>query len=62
MRHPGKLLTHQEIYQYLWAGGEQPSSNVLAAQVRLLRRKVEKAGDSPLIHTIYRKGYRFGEG
>jgi OmpR-family two-component system manganese-sensing response regulator len=58
MRHPGQLLTHQQIYQYLWGEGEQPSSNVLAAQVRLLRRKIEKAGDSPLIHTVYRKGYR----
>jgi OmpR-family two-component system manganese-sensing response regulator len=58
MRHPGQLLTHQQIYEYLWGEGEQPSSNVLAAQVRLLRRKIEKAGDSPLIHTVYRKGYR----
>ena len=62
MRHPGQLLTHQQIYQYLWGEGEQPSSNVLAAQVRLLRRKIEKAGDSPLIHTVYRKGYRLVDG
>jgi len=62
MRHPGQLLTHQQIYEYLWGEGEQPSSNVLAAQVRLLRRKIEKAGDSPLIHTVYRKGYRLVDG
>ncbi|MEM1168146.1 MAG: two-component system response regulator RppA [Cyanobacteria bacterium P01_H01_bin.35] len=60
MNYPGQLLTHQQIYEYLWGEGEQPSSNVLAAQVRLLRRKIEATGESPLIHTVYRKGYRFG--
>ncbi|MDY6804125.1 MAG: two-component system response regulator RppA [Cyanobacteriota bacterium] len=58
MRHPGQLLTHQQIYEYLWSEGDRPSSNVLVAQVRLLRRKIERAGESPLIHTVYRKGYR----
>lgn len=62
MRHPGQVLTHEQIYQYLWAEGEKPSSNVLAAQIRLLRRKIEATGEFPLIHTVYGKGYRFGEG
>ncbi|MEQ9486991.1 two-component system response regulator RppA [Coleofasciculus sp. F4-SAH-05] len=62
MRHSGQLLTHGEIYQQLWQDEEQPSSNVLAALVRLLRRKIEAPGEAPLIHTVYGKGYRFGEG
>lgn len=61
MRHSGQLLTHQQIYQYLWPEQAQPSSNVLAAQIRLLRRKIEQPGEPQLIHTVYRKGYRFGE-
>ncbi|MGD1808536.1 two-component system response regulator RppA [Dapis sp. BLCC M126] len=61
MNYPSQLLTHQQIYEYLWGEGEQPSSNVLAAQVRLLRRKIEATGEPPLIHSVYRKGYRFGE-
>ena len=61
MRHPGQLLTHQQIYEYLWADSERPSSNVLAAQVRLLRRKIEDPQERQLIHSVYRKGYRFGE-
>ena len=60
MRHPGVLLTHAQIHQHLWGDGEKPSSNVLAAQIRLLRRKIEAAGEPPLIHTVYGKGYRFG--
>jgi OmpR-family two-component system manganese-sensing response regulator len=61
MQHPGQVLTHQQIHQHLWENQPQPSSNVLAAQVRLLRRKIEAVGESPLIHTVYGKGYRFGE-
>jgi two-component system, OmpR family, manganese sensing response regulator len=60
MQHPDQLLTHDEIYSYLWQTEEQPSSNVLAALVRLLRRKIETNPETQLIHTIYGKGYRFG--
>ena len=60
MQHPDRLLTHEEIYSYLWQVEEQPSSNVLAALVRLLRRKIEIKGQTQLIHTVYGKGYRFG--
>lgn len=61
MRHSGQLLTHEQIYQSVWTEEEQPSSNVLVALVRLLRRKIEAKGEMPLIHTVYGKGYRFGE-
>jgi OmpR-family two-component system manganese-sensing response regulator len=61
MRHTGQLLTHTQIHQHLWKEDEQPSSNVLAALIRLLRRKIEAPGEIPLVHTVYGKGYRFGE-
>lgn len=61
MQHPGQLLTHDQIYQSLWTETDPPSSNVIAALVRLLRRKVEAHGETPLIHTVYGRGYRFGE-
>lgn len=60
MQHPDQLLTHEEIYSYLWQDTEGPSSNVLAALIRLLRRKIELKGETPLINTVYGKGYRFG--
>lgn len=70
IRHPHQVLTHDEIYQAVWgeqekasgekALAEKPSSNVLAAQMRLLRRKVEPKGTLPIIHTVYGKGYRLG--
>lgn len=60
MRNPQMLLTHEQIYERVWGAGEKPSSNVLAAQIRLLRRKLEAEGELPLIHTVYGRGYRFG--
>jgi OmpR-family two-component system manganese-sensing response regulator len=60
MRNTGQLLTHNQIHQHLWGDGEPPSSNVLAALIRLLRRKIEANGETTLIHTVYGKGYRFG--
>jgi OmpR-family two-component system manganese-sensing response regulator len=61
MRNMGQVLTHTQIHQYLWKDDEQPSSNVLAALIRLLRRKIEASDETPLVHTVYGKGYRFGE-
>ncbi|MEM7796900.1 MAG: two-component system response regulator RppA [Cyanobacteria bacterium P01_C01_bin.118] len=60
MQHPNQLLTHQQIYDAVWGTSEQPSSNALAAQMRLLRRKIEHENETVLIHTVYGKGYRFG--
>ncbi|HIK57249.1 MAG TPA: response regulator transcription factor [Synechococcales cyanobacterium M55_K2018_004] len=60
MRHPNQLLTHSQIEEHLWGKDEKPSSNALAAQIRLLRRKIEATREIPLIHTVYGKGYRFG--
>jgi two-component system, OmpR family, manganese sensing response regulator len=60
MRQPHQLLTHEQIYQTVWGDSETPSSNTLAAQIRLLRRKIEAEGETALIQTIYGKGYRFG--
>jgi two-component system, OmpR family, manganese sensing response regulator len=59
MQHT-QILTHEELYQHGWPSEEKPTSNVLAAHIRLLRRKIEVSREAPLIHTIYGKGYRFG--
>jgi OmpR-family two-component system manganese-sensing response regulator len=59
MEHPAQLLTHNQILQQLGQGEEPPASNVVAALIRLLRRKIEVGSEFPLIHTVYSKGYRF---
>ncbi len=59
MHHRGQVLRHDELHQQLWPG-DRPNSNVLAALVRLLRRKLSVPGETELIRTVYGKGYRFG--
>jgi two-component system, OmpR family, manganese sensing response regulator len=60
MQHAGQVLTHSQIQSHLWGHNPAPSSNVLAALVRLLRRKIEVEGSPELIQTVYGKGYRIG--
>ncbi|WP_310411103.1 two-component system response regulator RppA [Chamaesiphon sp. OTE_8_metabat_110] len=60
MQHSGQVLTHSQIQAHLWGQNSAPSSNVLAALVRLLRRKIELPGSPELIQTVYGKGYRIG--
>jgi OmpR-family two-component system manganese-sensing response regulator len=60
LRHPDQVLTRRQLHEAVWGDTEEPASNVLAAQMRLLRRKIEPKGTLPLIHTVYGKGYRLG--
>lgn len=58
MQHPNQILTRDQILTRLWEIGEEPASNVIAAQVRLLRRKLGEDHTPALIETIHGVGYR----
>ncbi|MER3476833.1 MAG: DNA-binding response regulator [Leptolyngbya sp. ERB_1_2] len=58
MQHPNQVLTRDQILNQLWELGEEPASNVVAAQVRLLRRKLGEESNNTLIETVYGVGYR----
>ncbi|ACK69593.1 two component transcriptional regulator, winged helix family [Gloeothece citriformis PCC 7424] len=57
--HPNQILTSEQIRNQLWEMGEEPMSNVVAAQVRLLRRKLETVDCKNVIETVHGVGYRF---
>ncbi len=61
MQHAGQVLSHSQIQAHLWGENNPPNSNVLAALVRLLRRKIEIKGSPELIQTVYGKGYRMSK-
>ncbi|MBD2293644.1 response regulator transcription factor [Anabaena sphaerica FACHB-251] len=61
-KHPNQIITRDQIINQLWELGEEPISNVVAAQMRLLRRKLEEKGCIPLIETVYGLGYRLNLG
>ncbi|MBE9030452.1 response regulator transcription factor [filamentous cyanobacterium LEGE 11480] len=58
MQHPGQVLSHEQIRARLWNFENESISNVVAAQIRLLRRKLEEVGQVEQIETIRGLGYR----
>ncbi len=59
MEHPDQILTRDQVLNQLWEIGSDPNSNVVAAQMRLLRRKLGQFDCAHLIETVYGMGYRF---
>lgn len=59
MKHPNFVLSTDQIRNQLWEMNVEPISNVVAAQVRLLRRKLAANGCPDLIETLHGIGYRF---
>ncbi|HIK29837.1 MAG TPA: response regulator transcription factor [Oscillatoriales cyanobacterium M59_W2019_021] len=58
MRHPHQIIPRDRLMLQIWEMEADPESNVVAAQIRLLRRKLEKYGCENLIETVYGLGYR----
>jgi len=59
MKHPNQIVNRDRILDQIWEWGAEPMSNVVAAQVRLLRRKLAQYGCENWIETVYGLGYRF---
>ncbi len=59
MQNPDRIIAGSKIRHQLWDLEEQPISNVVAAQMRLLRRKLASYGCDCPIETISGQGYRF---
>lgn len=58
MTYPNQVLTHEQIQVRLWGLTYEPMSNVIAAQVRSLRRKLDPIGCKSCIETVRGLGYR----
>lgn len=58
MRHPNQILTREQLMNQVWQLQADLSSNVVPAQVRLLRRKLAEYGCEGLLETVYGFGYR----
>ncbi|HEY5457496.1 MAG TPA: response regulator transcription factor [Acidothermaceae bacterium] len=58
MRSPTHLLTRQRILNQVWECGFDAGSNVVDVYVGYLRRKLNRAGLEPLLHTVRGAGYR----
>lgn len=55
MRHPGQVLTRQQLLEMVWELDFDPGSNVVDVYVSALRRKI----GTKMIETVRNLGYRF---
>lgn len=58
MKHANQIVSTEQIRNYLWTVNSESASNVVAAQMRLLRRKLADQGVNDAIETVYGLGYR----
>jgi len=58
MRHPGQVLTRQQILDAVWGFGFESASNVVDVYVRYLRRKLDTPDAPSAIETVRGAGYR----
>jgi DNA-binding winged helix-turn-helix (wHTH) protein len=58
VRHPGRLLTKDELLRSIWPDAVVEEAN-LTVNVSTLRRLLDANSGSPCIETVSRRGYRF---
>jgi len=61
MRHAGQLVTRTMILDQCWDASYEGVSNLVDVHVGRVRRKLEAAGGSPLLHTIRGAGFVLDE-
>jgi two-component system, OmpR family, copper resistance phosphate regulon response regulator CusR len=59
LRHPGQTLTRERIYEHVWGGDLDTTSNTLEVHLKELRRKLEAIGPR-IIHNHRGRGYILG--
>lgn len=56
-RHAGRVLGRAEISAHVWDEQYDPLSNIIDVYVARLRRKLDRPGTVPLLHTVRGAGY-----
>ena len=59
-RNADRVVGRAELSEHVWDENHDPMSNAIEVYVNRLRRKVDGAGETPLIHTHRGAGYRLG--
>ena len=57
MRKPDRVLSRTMIGEHVWDMNFDSDSNVIDVYVSMLRRKIDKGFDNPVIHTVIGSGY-----
>jgi DNA-binding response OmpR family regulator len=57
VKHPGKVLTRQQLADHVWGATYDPFSNVVDVYINYLRKKIDTAPNFKLFHTLRGLGY-----
>ncbi len=58
--NPKKIITKEELLDYLWNEKYYLDDNILTVNINRLRKKLEEIGLTDFIKTIRKKGYQLG--
>ena len=61
MRHPGQVLSREQLLSGVWAYDYDPGTNVVGVYIAYLRRKLAIDGEPDPIETLRSVGYRLRE-
>ena len=61
VRHKNELVTRDMLAKDVWRARTATWTNVIEVQITHLRRKIERPGESILLHTVRGEGYLLGE-
>ena len=57
-RNAGEVLTRRMIFEHVWGYFFDPGDNLINVHIGMLRKKLERPDEAPLIETVRGKGYR----
>lgn len=61
-RHPGQVLSREQLLNAVWGYTHDPGTNVAGVYVGYLRRKLAQVGASPALQTVRGAGYKLTPG
>ena len=61
MRHAGQVITRMMIFEEVWGYHFDPGTNLIDVHIGRLRKKIDAAGQTPLIRTVRGSGYAIAE-
>ena len=60
MRHADQVVTRARLASAVWQDETDASGNLVDVHISRVRRKIDRDGEVPLIHTVRGRGYRLG--